>query len=144
MYDEKEIKKRLRKRGFTYIALWQFIVFIMLLCIVWVNEILDLPSLFFSITQGSANIFRGCILTAGVIVCAIVTVGNTYVQQKHIIKGLLIVCSSCQKIRIGQNAWEEMNYYLQEHSLAAFSHGFCPECYKKFEQSVMETQRAGS
>jgi hypothetical protein len=136
MIDNKEIKRRISDEPFAYVALWQFIGFILLLCIVWTSEILDLPNLFFGIEHTNLNIFRACVISAAVILCAIIVVGNTYIQQKHIIKGLLMVCSSCQKIKIDEDKWKHMDEYVTEHSLAAFSHGFCPECYEKMNREI--------
>jgi hypothetical protein len=133
---EKEMKERLKLKSLSYVALWQFIGFFLLLCLVWVNETMDLPNLFFGIEHAELNIFRACVLSSAVILCAIIVVGNTYIQQKHIIKGLLLVCSSCQKIKINEEKWKDMDEYVTEHSLAAFSHGMCPECYQKLEAEI--------
>ena len=86
------------------------------------------------------NIFRACVISSAVIICAIIVVGNTYIQQKHIIRGLLLVCSSCQKIKINQEKWEELDEYVSEHSFAAFSHGLCPECYEKIDKELDSIQ----
>ena len=139
MTDKKEIKGKRSKRDiFVSIALWQYIVFIMLICFVWVSEIHDLPSLYFGGVEDPVNIFEPFVLSVGIIVCAIITVGNTYLQQRHVIRGMLMVCSSCQKVRVKQDIWEGMDYYLSKHSLALLSHGFCPDCYKKLVQSMNE------
>jgi len=45
------------------------------------------------------------------------------------LQGLLPICGYCKKIRNDQNYWEEIEYYIHEHSEADFSHGICPECY---------------
>lgn len=134
MTDGKE--KRRKRDIFVSVALWQFIVFIMLICLVWASEVLNLPALYFGGTEQPLDIFRPFVLSAGVIVCAIITVGNTYMQQRHVIKGMLMVCSSCQKIRIKQDVWEGMDYYLSKHSMVVLSHGFCPDCYNKLVQSM--------
>ncbi len=139
MTDRKEIKKKRAKRDiFVFVALWQFMVFIMLICFVWASEVLNLPALYFGGTEEPLDIFRPFVLSAGIIVSAIITVGYTYMQQKHIIKGMLMICSMCQKVRINQDVWEEMDYYLSRSSLAFLSHGFCPDCYKKIVQSTDE------
>jgi len=44
------------------------------------------------------------------------------------LQGMLPICSYCKKIRNDQNAWEQMESYISEHSDARFSHGICPEC----------------
>ena len=78
--SEKE-QVRLPKDPFAYIGFWQFLTFIMLILVVWVNEVRDMPSLLFGTDPQDVNIFRGCLLTAAVLIAAIVAIGNTYLQQ---------------------------------------------------------------
>ena len=145
MNSRNEIEERIKLSAFSYVALWQFLGFILLLCLVWVSETMDLPNMFFGIEHSSMNIFRACVLSAAVIICAIIVVGNTYLQQKHIIRGLLMVCSTCQKVKINEEEWKHMDEYITEHSLAAFSHGLCPECYAKMnmEMDLRQEKQSG-
>jgi PAS domain S-box-containing protein len=45
------------------------------------------------------------------------------------LRGLLPICSYCKKIRRDDDAWQQLEHYITEHSGAEFSHGVCPECY---------------
>jgi PAS domain S-box-containing protein len=47
------------------------------------------------------------------------------------LRGLLPICASCKKIRDDKGYWNQLETYIQDHSEAEFSHGFCPECMKK-------------
>ncbi|MGD0037219.1 MAG: two-component regulator propeller domain-containing protein [Bacteroidota bacterium] len=47
------------------------------------------------------------------------------------LSGLVPICSSCKKIRDDKGYWTQLEGYIQEHSLAKFSHGICPECAEK-------------
>jgi PAS domain S-box-containing protein len=47
------------------------------------------------------------------------------------LKGIIPICSYCKKIRNDSGAWDQMEAYISAHSEAHFSHGACPECYKK-------------
>ena len=127
----REIRRRINKRPFAYIAFWQMMVFGLLICLIWISEIWDLPALYFGTATGDTSLVRDWVLTAAVVICALITMGNTYLQQKHIIHGLLVVCSSCGKIKIKKDVWQEMQGYLVKHSMAALSHGMCPECCRK-------------
>lgn len=53
--------------------------------------------------------------------------------QKEIktLRGILPICSHCKKIRDDQGYWKQIESYIHEHSEAEFSHGVCPECFKK-------------
>jgi PAS domain-containing protein len=54
------------------------------------------------------------------------------------LRGLLPICASCKKIRDDKGYWNRLETYIQEHSEAEFSHGFCPECMKKLYGVVLE------
>ena len=127
---------RLPKDPFAYIGFWQFMTFIMLILLVWVNEVRDMPALIFDTTPQDVNIYRGCMLTAGVLVAAIVAIGNTYLQQKRVLNSMISVCSSCNKVRVNQNQWKQIEEYISDNSLLTFTHGLCPDCMEKVMQTI--------
>ena len=47
------------------------------------------------------------------------------------LRGILPICSYCNKIRDDEGAWSQMEAYISRHTDALFSHGYCPECAKK-------------
>jgi len=47
------------------------------------------------------------------------------------LSGLLSICASCKKIRDEQGNWEMLEVYIRDRSAADFSHGLCPDCFKK-------------
>ncbi|MDA3835203.1 MAG: hypothetical protein PF495_17600 [Spirochaetales bacterium] len=47
------------------------------------------------------------------------------------LKGIIPICSYCKKIRDDEGVWNRLEAYIHSHSDAEFSHGACPECYKK-------------
>jgi len=132
----KRRSRQLKYDGFFMMAFWQLMSFVMLILLVWANEILDLSALWFDNRSENPNFYRGCALSIGVLVIALVTIGQTYIQQKRIIKGLVIVCSGCRKIRVDTKVWAHLDHYLQDNSLARISHGLCPNCYERAKQEV--------
>jgi len=126
------------RNGFSYIAFWQFAAFFVLFLLAWVNEILDLPALFYGEKKTPPNIARGCLCSAGVLLAAVVTVGHTYVQQKHIIGGMLTICSYCHRIRIDEELWQRIESYLTRNPMLMLTHGICPDCYRKAVRSADE------
>ncbi len=113
------------------VAFWQLAVFVIMLCLIWLNEATSLASLFFDVKPENANIFRAFSLTIVTLICAIITVGHTYLQEKLIIRDLIKICSTCHKVQIDEAAWAGMDKYLYHHSLVEFSHGICPQCAEK-------------
>ncbi len=58
------------------------------------------------------------------------------------LSGLLPICSGCKKIRDDQGYWHQVEYYIREHSEVEFSHGICPECYKRlYPEFCQEKER---
>jgi hypothetical protein len=47
------------------------------------------------------------------------------------LSGLLPICSYCKKIRDDKGYWHQVDSYIKRHSLANFTHGFCPDCTKQ-------------
>jgi len=126
----------LKHDGFFITAFWQFMSFLMLILIIWVNEVLDLSNLWFGIRPEHPNFYKGCCLTIGVLAIAIITIGHTYLQQRRIIRGLIIICSECRKMRVDVDVWEHLEQYVSEHSRAKISHGLCPQCYEIAKKEI--------
>lgn len=49
----------------------------------------------------------------------------------NLLSGLLPICASCKKIRNDSGDWNEIEYYIKQHSEADFSHGICPKCIEQ-------------
>lgn len=63
-------------------------------------------------------------------------------RQIKTLQGLIPICSHCKSIRTDSGYYERLETYLSEHSDAKFSHGICPECYRKYYQK-QEDKQAG-
>ena len=120
------------------VAAWQFASFTLLIIVVWASEVMDWPALFFGASGTGVDIIRACLLTAAVIWCAVVTVGNTYLQQKRILNGMLIICTSCQKVKIGREAWEGLDRFVEQNTMAKLELAVCPDCFKRMEREISE------
>ncbi len=57
------------------------------------------------------------------------------------LRGLLPVCSSCNKIRDDHGNWNHVDVYIRDHSEAEITHGYCPECERKhFPQNFKKNE----
>lgn len=52
-------------------------------------------------------------------------------KKVKLLSGFLPICASCKKIRDDNGYWRQIEAYIRTHSEAEFSHGICPDCYKK-------------
>jgi len=58
--------------------------------------------------------------------------------QVKTLKGLLPICSHCKKIRDDEGYWQQIEEYIHDRSEAEFSHGICPECFKKHYSDLFD------
>jgi hypothetical protein len=57
--------------------------------------------------------------------------------------GLLPICSSCKKIRDSGGQWNMLESYIETHSLAHFTHSFCPDCAQRlYPEIFLESRKA--
>ena len=134
--NEKNQPTSMPKDPFAYIAFWQLMTFIILIMLVWINELRDGAAIFFNASSGDFNFYRGSILTAAVLIAAIISIGNTYLQERRVMKSLISVCSNCHRVRLNADVWQKMEEYIGERSLLSFTHGLCPECTKDLMATI--------
>jgi CheY-like chemotaxis protein len=57
---------------------------------------------------------------------------ETALAQVKSLGGLLPICAGCKKIRDSQDYWHQVESYIAKHTDATFTHGYCPDCIKKY------------
>ena len=124
------------KDPFAYIAFWQLMTFVILILLIWINELRDGASFFFLEPVHEFSIFRACVLTGCVLIAAIITIGNTYLQERRVLKSMISVCSNCHRVRLNDQVWQKWEEYIGARSLLTFSHGLCPECTKELMKTI--------
>lgn len=59
-------------------------------------------------------------------------------SQIKTLQGILPICMYCKKIRDDKQYWQQVENYVSNHTEARFSHGVCPDCYKKYLQPELD------
>jgi DNA-binding response OmpR family regulator len=63
------------------------------------------------------------------------------------LSGILPICAYCKQIRNDQGYWQQVEDYISQHSKAMFSHGICPDCYRKemdsFQAMMEKNKKSG-
>lgn len=54
-----------------------------------------------------------------------------FTTQIRQLKELLPICMYCKRIRDDSDYWQQVENYIHDHTGSSFSHGICPDCYKK-------------
>jgi len=116
------------RKPFEYIAFWQLAAFVALIGLIWANEVLNISGSVFGADPKCFNWLGASLITIFVIVIAIITITHTYIQQRRILQGILIICAYCKKVKVSEEAWQALDSYLTDKTLAEFSHGICPDC----------------
>lgn len=142
--QEQNERVKLPRDPFAYIGFWQLMTFVIMILLVWVNELHDVSAMMFNTPWQEINVYRACFLTAGVLVAGIICIGNTYLQQKRVLNSLLSVCASCHKVRVSQQRWQQLEAYISENSLLTFTHGLCPDCMERMMQAINERRQGSS
>lgn len=47
------------------------------------------------------------------------------------LKGLLPICSYCNKVKDDEGSWSKIEEYIRDHSEADFTHSICPVCFER-------------
>lgn len=131
---KERIRTSFKQNIFTGVAFWQLMVFILLLCFAWANELLDLPSIVFGSDPGQVDYFRLSFLSAGIITAAIVAIGHTYERQKSVAQNLVGSCPYCHRVQTANKRWQNVHDYFDQHYLLDVNKGFCPECAAMVEE----------
>ena len=69
--------------------------------------------------------------------------------EVKLLSGLLPICASCKMIRDAKGDWQQIELYISDHSEATFTHGTCPDCFKrqfpdsyeKYKKLYLETNK---
>ena len=59
-------------------------------------------------------------------------------REVKTLKGLLPICSSCNKIRNAEDEWQVIEKYIAERTDARFTHSLCPDCARKLYGDMVD------
>jgi hypothetical protein len=60
-----------------------------------------------------------------------------------ILKGVLKVCSHCKSVQSGAGQWLPLDRFIELHTMATCSHGYCEDCASRLlEEAMAEESRA--
>jgi hypothetical protein len=127
------------QRSIVHIAFWQLVAFAVLIGVIWMNEALDWPAVFFGLPARAPDWDRALILTAGVFAAVLIAVIPLYVQKRRVQRESITICSYCRRVQDEEKSWAHVEEFFTGHAFTTVSHGVCPECSAK----VMHDYRSG-
>jgi len=105
---------------------------VLIIGVIWADQVFDIPYHFLGAVATPIN-WREAIFESFLIVL----IGGRIVyhtfqlfKRMRYLEGILPVCASCKKIRVG-NGWQQIETYIRDRSEVEFSHSVCPDCAKK-------------
>src|SRR5690348_1935896 len=102
--------------------------FLLIVAIIWMDEILDLPHLLFGATPTPrlGEAWLESILTATV-GAAIVSITYRAFRRIEYLESLVVICAWCRRVRADRE-WLSMEEFLERQHNAQTTHGICEGC----------------
>jgi len=119
----------LRGTVFRYTLALEAAGFLLIIAIIWLDEILDLPRLLLGAPATPLRLGEGLLeslLTLGV---GTVVVSITYRAFRRIeyLQSLVVICAWCRRVRSGDE-WLGVELFLEQQHNSHTTHGICDAC----------------
>jgi hypothetical protein len=103
--------------------------FLLIVAIIWMDEILDLPHLLFGAAPTPLRLGEGWLESALTIAVGTVIVTITYRAFRRIeyLESLVVMCAWCRRVRT-QDEWLTVEAFLERQHNAHTTHGICEGC----------------
>jgi hypothetical protein len=103
--------------------------FLLIVVIIWLDEILDLPHVLFRATPTPLRMGEGMLESSLTVLVGVVVVTITYRAFRRIeyLESLVVMCAWCRRVRAGSN-WVLVEEFLERQHHAKTTHGICDGC----------------
>jgi hypothetical protein len=118
-----------RSGVFRYTLALEAAGFLLIIAIIWLDEILDLPRLLFGAAATPLRLGEGVlesVLTAAV-GAAVVSITYRAFRRIEYLESLVVVCAWCRRVRAGEE-WLTMERFLEREHHSQTTHGICSVC----------------
>lgn len=107
-------------------------LFAIVLFVLWLDEFIDIPHLFFGAPSKSFRLEEFLIETVLILIVAAILIAVTFIIQyrSRRIEHFLRVCAWCRKVWMNDK-WVRFEDYMQKIQDLRSSHGICEECLSK-------------
>ena len=107
--------------------------FLILMGIIWIDELFDLPSLLFNTQETPYNITEVImeISIIGILGSLVLIITHCVLRQIRYLAGFYRICSACKKVFIN-GIWVSIEEFLHTCGEVDLTHGLCDECAKKY------------
>jgi hypothetical protein len=103
--------------------------FLLIVAIIWMDEIFDLPHLLFGAAPTPLRLGEGFLESALTVAVGTVIVSITYRAFRRIeyLESLVVMCAWCRRVR-AEEEWLTVEAFLERQHNARTTHGICEGC----------------
>lgn len=103
--------------------------FLLIVAIIWMDELLDLPHLMFGAVRTPVNWAEGILESLLIIAVgtAVVVISYRALRRIEYLESLVVMCSWCRRVRSGEE-WLSVEDFLERQHQSRTSHGICEAC----------------
>ena len=119
----------LRTPVFRYTLALETAGFLLIIALIWLDELLDLPRLLFGAAPTPLRLGEGMmesVMTLGVGV-VIVSITLRAFRRIEYLESLVVMCAWCRRVRSGSE-WLSVERFLERQHNAHTTHGICEGC----------------
>ena len=119
----------LRTRVFRYTVALETAGFLLIIALIWLDELLDLPRLIFGAAPTPLRVGEGMMESVMTLAVGVAVVSITLRAFRRIeyLESLVVICAWCRRVRSG-NEWLSVERFLERQHNAHTSHGICEGC----------------
>jgi hypothetical protein len=117
------------------------VCFGMILLILWGDELLDIPNLFFGMPPSPIQWCDACIESAMVAFIGAVVMLLTWklaVPAASSAPHVIQVCAVCKKVNLN-GRWITLDAFIDAGATGTMAHGICPDCMDTYYKGVTDT-----
>jgi hypothetical protein len=119
----------IRSAVFRHMLALEAAGFLLIIVIIWLDEILDLPRLLFRAAPTPLRPGEGLLESILTLAVGTLVVTVTYRAFRRIeyLESLVVMCAWCRRVRSGDE-WLAVEHFLERQHNAHTTHGICNEC----------------
>jgi voltage-gated potassium channel Kch len=112
------------------------IAFGLSVAVIWLDEWLDLPRLFFGDPASPARFREAGVESAGIVVGGILAVSATVALFRRLrrLESYIAICAWCREVHV-DGRWMKFEEFLLLQADLRATHGICEECAEKLKRS---------
>lgn len=119
----------LRTPIFRYTVALETAGFLLIIALIWLDELLDLPRLLFGVAPTPLRLGEGLmesVMTLGVGVVVVMVTLRAFRRIEYL-ESLVVMCAWCRRVRSGTE-WLSVEGFLERQHNLHTSHGICEGC----------------